>query len=412
MPNPSTNLEKIHFYFREYESPEHFITVDYLYCIASCLGRRVMMQEGQPIFPNEYFVIVGPPAVGKSLPARKMFNKLAGIMKTNEGGKPTPMINMVASCVTLEKLYQVMEGFSEVIKGPDGKPSIHSSASFMLADEMGLLFRRKETTADLLMFLIAGYDCTEKFIYDTKQNDTNIIINVCTNFFGCTTPAWISRNFTDDILDLGIGSRILFVWGDTKRQNTTFLKFTPEQEQALNEVTEHFKALNKVSGEMRFSPAAYEWYDNWVQKEQDKYKINKDPKLAYYYSRKSVHLRKMAMLFHFSEKMDLILTEDDFKQALAFLSFLEKDMHRALASINNNPEATLADAIRRAIEDKKGMRRIQIVQDFFGMATDGLKSIEGALGFLQMTGQCALNQNTQLWEVVKESQKLQTPPKE
>lgn len=395
---PNTNFEKIHYYFKDYESPEHFITIDYLFCIACCLGRRVMFQKGEPIFPNIFPIIVGPPAVGKSLPARRMTNELKSLMNAVDG-KPKPLINVAASRITVERLYQVLETYSEVIKDHEGKPQITASGCFILADELGLLFSQKDRISDLVNFLIGGYDCTDKLDYDTKQQGTNIIINPCVNLFGCCTPTWVSENLPPRILDLGIGSRMLFVWGDKIRHRTTFLEFSAQQTQALAEVKEHFRALTKVTGLVRLMPDAHEWYDNWVQREQDKYKINSDPKLEYYYSRKRVHLVKLAMLFHFSENMDLVLTIEDFNRALAFLGFLEKDMHKALAGVNNNPEATLAENMLRAFEIKKGMRKIEIVQQFFG--SYAMESIDNALGWLNVTNQAWLNPMTQKWEVKK-----------
>jgi hypothetical protein len=380
-----TNLEHIHNYFKDYESPAHFITWIYYYGVTSCLGRRIWTQGDRPIYANQQIIIVGPPAIGKSMPATVLCNKISSLVRIDERNIAHDLVNIVPNCITLEKLYSVMERAGTALKLPSGKPYFHSSASFMLADEMGLLFKDKQQIKNLVMFLNGGYDCMEKFTYDTKNHGTNQITNMCVNFFGCCTPNWVSENITSGLIDDGWTSRVIWLWGEEKRQLTTFIKLSEDQKKSFDEVAKHFGKLALVSGECILTKEAEDFFHHWYHHVNDKTRINKDGKLDNYYGRKKVHALKMAMIIHFSERLDLVITVDDIKRALEVLGEAELNMHKALASVNSNPAARLAEGIKKDLsQSKEGMTRAEIIAKHF--TNGGLQSIDEVLEYLRIAG--------------------------
>lgn len=347
-----TNLERVLYYFKDLESPEHFIVWDYLYMVASCLGRKVCFQQSDfGVYPNLYLIIVGPPAVGKSLPANRLSKLLGSLTEPSKDGKSLqPMVQISPDCVTLESLYDFIESATRAIKTKHGNPEYynHASVSFALGDEIGLLFKQKETTHDLVMFLIKGYECGD-FKYHTKGHGKNEIKNMCINFLGCCTPTWITKTLTSDLIGEGFTSRAIFLWGDKRRQRTTIINLEPSQIAAMEEVKKHFRNLARLQDTVTMTDEAYKYLDRWVQEENEDTRINKDKRLEYYYGRKKIHLIKMAMLVHFSERLDMVLTLDDFKAAMKLLNTAEMDMHKALAVSTRNPLAAIAEQILKVI---------------------------------------------------------------
>jgi hypothetical protein len=390
-----TNFEKVHFYFRDYESPEHFIDWGFLFAIGSCLGRKVWFQGGEPFFPNEQIIIVGPPGVGKSLPSRKLMDLVKSLYKEIAGTKILePLVKVAPTCVTLEKLYEHLEkcgtAISKDITG--SKPYFHSSLSFMLSDEMGLLFKPGPAAQNLTLFLNAGYDCTSKFEYETKRSGENRITNLCVNFFGCATPEWIESNIDSNVIGNGWSSRVLWIYGEEKRKLTTFYKFTSEQDSYLEEIKKHFRAVAELYGEVFMTPECLDFYDKWYQQDPAKLRINHDTKLDSYYSRKRAHTIKVAMLCHFAEKTTMLIELEDFKKALKILATAEMSMHQALASVNVNPTSKLAVDILRYIKqqelsNQQGPTTAEIIGEMFNKAQRGLESIEEARSYLNMTEQ-------------------------
>lgn len=385
-----TNLEKVHYFFRDYESPERFIDWNYHYIISSCLGRRVHFQKENPVFPNIFVVIVGPPAIGKTMPASKLGDMLGSLVEMNAQGQAVDLVDIVPDCVTLERLYQVIEKSTKIYRAPNGDPKVHSSVSFNLADEMALLFKNSEKMNDLTMFLNAGYDCKSSFKYETKRNGTNVIKNMCINFLGCCTPNWIAKNMSSNVLDDGWASRVFFIYGDTRRQLTTYYNFSEAQNKALMDIKVHCRNLSKLSGEVTFTPEALAYFDDWYQKHQLTGRINKDPKLDNYYGRKKLHIWKLAMIHHFGNSLSMTVGVESVKDAFRTAADAELDMHKALASININPTARLAEMIKRSIVSSNGagMNRIELAaRHFADIAQGGLASLDEAVGYLVLTDQ-------------------------
>lgn len=358
--------------------------------VATCLGRKVNFQQSDfGVYPNLYLIVVGPPAIGKSLPANRLM-KILGSLTEEHNGHLRPLVNITPDCVTLESLYEYIEGSVRAIKTKHGNPEFyqHCSVSFALGDEIGLLFKQKETTHDLVLFLIKGYDCGD-FKYHTKKSGKNEIKNMCVNFFGCCTPTWITKSLSSDVIGEGFTSRAIFLWGDKKRQKTTIISISPEQIAAMEPVKQHFRNLSKLQGDIGLTNEAFKFLDKWVQEDCEDKRINHDKKLDYYYGRKKIHLIKTAMLCHFAERLDMTLDVWDFKNALALLNAAEMDMHKALAVATRNPLSALAEQIKKLIyQEGKPLSSNMILASVFDGGNKG--EIEEAKMFLQETGQIKL----------------------
>lgn len=386
-------------YFSSYESPEIFIKWNFLYSIASCLGRKVWFQEGEPIYPNIFVIPVAAPGIGKSMPAKKFASLLSSLTKLDSRGQLQDLVNIAPQVVTLERLYEVLEKCGDAVQRkdsqgnpllkPDGKlapPYFHSSASFLLADELGMLLKKSDQMKNIVLFLNGGYDCMDKFRYETKRNGINVVNNLCINFFGCCTPDWVSENVSSGLIDNGFSSRIFWIWGEEKRQMTTFYKFSEEQNKLLEELKNHFRAIAQLCGPVNFSEEAMEYFENWYQKESVKDRVNKDGKLDHYYARKKIHFVKISILAHFMENSSsMVVGLNSVKQARKWLTEAELDMHKALASVNQNPIARMAADMFRDVKAKGGMTRVEFIAKYF---TNGnIPQIDEAINFLSVTQQ-------------------------
>jgi hypothetical protein len=387
-----SNLERVHHYFRDFESPAHFITWPFLFMVASCLGRKVHLQElNVGIFPNIYPIIVGPPGVGKSFPTNIMTKVLASLTEIARDGKtPQATVCITPSCVTLEALYDFIEAATRAVEAPpkSGKFYHHASVSFALGDEMGLLFKNKDATNDLISFLIAGFDCGS-FDYKTKKSGSATIKNMCINFLGCCTPTWMARSMSSDMIGEGFASRCIFIWGEEERQITTRIHISPDQVAAMEDLKKHFANLAKLQGQVTETDEAFKFFDDWYHDfKRNKIRINHDKKLDYYYKRKKLLMQKIAMLVHFSERYDLVLTVDDYKNALMLLNGAELDMHKALSMSTRNPLAAIAEQIKKVIYSHKLASSNRILAECFDGGNHD--EIEAAKKYLVDTQQIEL----------------------
>lgn len=411
-----TNLEKFQMYLKDLESPRHYITWNYYFAVASTLGRRVWIGDFdyKPIFPNMYLIFVGDPATGKSLPAtstKYLLKSLKGSRVIYKQGverpsRPMSLVNVSMDSGSLERLVDQMAKSTETIvreyEDEEKKLPIayaHTSVTFILDEEIALLFRKN--TNDLVQFITAGYNCGE-YKRMTHSHKEEYIKNMCINFSGCCTPEWIATNITEALVAEGFTSRVIFVWGEETGKRSTLLEYNEAQRAAMHSVRDHLLKLTQLKGQIVFNkqdtPEAWEFFDDWVQRGY-KEVLNKDPKLKHYYSRKKIHLYKLATAMHFGEKTSMQLDREDFENALLFLNKCELDMHKALASAVKNPLQVLADKIKEYVKKSHGLQECEIYLFMYNMGRES--EIEEAIRFLAKTNQIyeKVENNKKVWKL-------------
>lgn len=366
-----TNLDKFHSYLARVPSPEHFITWDYYFMVASVLGRKVWHNplDFFPVFPNMYLVFVAGPGVGKSLPANFVREVLDGLRvspykdgqeKLQETDKllgtertKSPVTLAPDDC-SVERLINLMStNTSSFFYTPPGgdKPVevAHSSMCACVSEELATLFREKQNV--LVQWLNGAYNCGT-FKRETEKHKKQVIKNMCLNLLGCAVPKWIAKNINEDLLDTGFAARTLFIWGEKARFKIGILRPDDSKKHLMGEITEHLKKLAQLTGQVVWTKEAEDWYEDWCINKSHIH-LNPNRRLASYYERKRIHLLKVAMNVHFGYSTEMTLELSDFKQALKLLNQLEIDMHLALADVEKQPIHKVRDIILELLAEKK-----------------------------------------------------------
>jgi hypothetical protein len=399
--NYGPNLQRVHHYLKDLESPEHFITWNYVYAVASALGRKVWQHdlEHLPIFHNIYLLFVGEPAVGKSIPAIMFTSMIKNIVGRRADGAPEDLINISPDSTTLESLFQQLSKSTRALMlPPNNKPYAHASMSFIVAEELGTLFREK--SGDLVRFLTQGYNCGD-FKRTTKTQGNDEIRNMCINLLGCCTPEWIRSNCTNQMVEEGFTSRVIALYGDKPRQESAEICFTNEQKASWVEVKNHLINVAKVVGELELPPDVKAWREDWVKNRKHRI-LNPDRKLKHYYGRKKIMVYKLAGLVHFMEHLDKKLTVEDHEKALSLLESAEPWMHRALASSGDNVINKIAEAIKMSLDLHGPMVHKRILIDHFHLGDE--EQIARALSFLSTTEQVRQDNDCK-YQLVKKEEK-------
>lgn len=382
-----TNLEKWRSYLSGLESPSSYIDWSFYSMVSSCLQRRVWYGDIDPVFPNLYILLIGPPACGKGRVIKQATACLKSFqLKVEEGRDPIQRIPVAADSVTLEKLTQDLAGSSRahIVKQTDGEGKTkelkycHCSLSFQL-EELSTLFRRH--TEDLMRFLIVAYDCAKEFRRATKSQGTDDIKNMCLNILGGTQATTLQECSEIDIINSGFASRIILVTEEKPRFRKFDSPVSPEQLNARFEVLQHFEKLLTIYGPLKYAPGALEWVTEWYEKRSDKEIINRAPSLLYYYGRKKLHLMKLAAAIHFSDNIDMEITISDFEKANEALRSIEPNMHKALApssTISNNPLSPIEQRIASHIETVRTMP-IEHLRLYFNLRAGDVEEVKESL---------------------------------
>ena len=356
-----TNLERWRVFLQDLESPDIFIDATFYAMISAALQRnlswRTLPHKSPPgsIFPNIYFIFIGPSGIGKSSAAnwgKEMFKSFGGFDQLEQAGKR--LIKVAPSSITLQQLYRYMSTNYTIFKiaQEDGRtvPYMHSSLAFFATEEIETLMTRDDE--GLVPFLTEGWNAGD-FHRETKGQGVDYRRNMCVTLLGCATQDWVRQVAHSGLLKRGFAARAIFFFGDSKRKRTRDYRFDrPEQRRAWEELRQYVNTLTKLYGKVQITAEADQWFSNWYNSGGDN-PINPDSRLIDYYGRKKIHLMKMAMLMHFADSTELCVELDDVLKALEFLSLAERDMHKALLGSGKNPAYDVACAIQELMERSK-----------------------------------------------------------
>lgn len=439
-------FQKWQTYNREVTSPQVFIDFSYYYLIAAALGRKVWTGPNhRQLFPNIYPILVGEPGIGKGLiiksverflrkhklrpadyknvdPSKDMQVGQEAIMAANfataningdNKHKPADehlLIPVAADCTTFEALVHACAKNTRACLYKYYDPAIekeregiyrHASMCFCL-EEMSSLAHKE--AHKIINMLIKAFDCG-RYEYVTKNSGEDCINAICMNFFAGTTPAFIESCFTDKLMTEGFSSRAWMLYAPKNRKYSTLHPELDEiQLQAEKDIDAHIAKLYTLFGSIQFTQEATDFIEKfWIESnESPTYKRpNTSEKLNAYYSRKDIHLKKLAILMYLGEIADC---DDSMRpkgevglrwvlRAKAFLEAAEPLMHLALNFNGENPWDKVAKKIVKWLKQNGPHPTERIVMEFFADVKPA--ECNEILEHLNKSGKIALNELTQ-----------------
>lgn len=417
-------------------TPDSMVQWSWISLISSCLQRRVWLGSiDDPLFANNYIFFVSPPGVGKSLIISKVTDALrhwklgdnqtimdsmfteashkaavesiAEIDKKAASGEEHQS-NNVQSDIIQPSLFPVAPdattyealvlSFGKCFRrvnyprdNKDGSKGVgvygHSSLSFLLKELASLLRKRTDDTVTLLLGV---YDCPMDYEYNTVSRQSDRIRKGCLNILGATNPGFMNKIFNDGLIDDAFLSRSIFVFATKNRKVVSKIEsLTPEQDKMRQDIRDHILKLSVLYGEAKTSPETDKWMYEWLcdHEEHPERRQVKNPKLAHYYSRKLVHVKKTAMALHFGESTDMNIPLETFKKAISILDKEEKSMHLALLLEAKNNQAVMVRSIISILREGERNHVELSIAIFETMGLVDKDAMKEALDFLLETGQ-------------------------
>lgn len=391
-----TNEEKWCTYMSTCPAPEKFIRFGLYSLIGSTLQRKVWtgsphFSKGNPLFTNQFVILCAEPGIGKGIvikPVKKVLTHFRKDGKENndknflaEDGteeeakiakaamSPETLIKVGSDSLTCESMIReltesVRTYWYQPQGGPNKIPYFHSSLT-IASEELSTMFKKK--TENLVNFFMQAYDAGD-FRYTTIGRGTDFIKNCCFNFLGGTTPNFVHQVFDDALLNEGFASRTIFVYAEKARfWRARPPEITAEQEMARDEFLQHVKKLTTLFGEVKFHADAIEYLENWWSRTNINpgLRPNQNPKLQHYYSRKNIHVQKLAMALHFLEHTTMEVSLAELIRAIEILDENELEMHKALMTRGENPLATVTKSILKYLVKNGPKTRQELWIEFY-----------------------------------------------
>jgi len=353
-------------------SPIPFKTMAFYTMIGACMERRVWIGsiDWMPLFPNLYTIMVGPPASGKSLTLKAAYSVLSEVTDGDEERFP-----VAPDATTFRALLDTINGNSRAIKNGEGDRYEYMSTLFLL-EEISSLFRRNEE--DVSRLLLQTYDANKKYEYSTSTRGHIRLRNTCVSILGCTTKDFLDLCFSDQVLLEGFASRTIFVFADSPAFRTSIIPpLNVSQLEHKIKIQHHIAKLGNLYGPVD-SSAIDALVEEWWQDEAS-VTTNTHPKLAHYYGRKNIHIKKLAMCIHFSKSVEMKIGAECFGEALAVLDSVETTMHEAISMGGKNELAPEARQIHSWIRSNPGTSYTDILLNFYDSNPKGEQGIQEIL---------------------------------
>ena len=316
---------------RASESPSAFHFWTGVGTIAGALRRRVWIDMRHFQWtPNFYIVLVGPPGIAsKSTTVRIGTNLLEQV----------PGVKFGPQSMTWQSLTQSMEEACEYVKYTDLTGAAATQAMSPITcsvPELGTFLKMDDTA--LIDVLISMWDGQlENWGHRTKASGNIEIKNPWLNLLACTTPAWLEQHFPTSMIGGGLTSRIMFIYGDTKRH---LVAYPDEQIQEADYAQQRASLISDLqriallSGSYIITPAARKWGTHWYEQLWAKRPADMaNDRYSGYLSRKQTHMHKLAIVLAAAQRDQLVIEEQDLKTADTLLAAIEPHMIKVFESV-------------------------------------------------------------------------------
>lgn len=316
------------------EAPLHFHFWVGIATVAGALRSCVWVDElSYKITPNFYLFLVAPPGI-----ATKSTTVSMGMRLLDQ----VPDIRFGPSSVTWQALIKTFQESIITVKWIDPKTGEERlrPASCLTLDisELGTFLKMgAEGFVDNLVDWWDGKISKRAWTHRTLMSGSEGVQNPWINIIAATTPSWLQSNFPEGMVGGGFTSRILFVFGDSKRQlihRPSQYWPTDDYEDLEQKLVEDLTSISKLRGPVSYSPEGDAWMKQWYETHWKTVPAHMaSVRYEGYRSRKQTHLIKVAMVLAAARSDDLTLTRPLLEEALEMTTTAEASMIRVFESI-------------------------------------------------------------------------------
>ena len=342
-------------YVEDTESPRIYHIWSAIGAIGAALGRRVHFPFGiGPIYPNEYILLVGPPATRKSTAiniAGEIIKRATSVRIAPEdtAGKRQGLIAAMEDKTEEERTLEEIETADAALfleQLSKHKVSIDTSDRhilFAIASEFSVFIGQH--SIEMVNFLTKVYD-GEDYKYQLK-NEQRILTEPLMGLIGGTTPTSISDAFPTTTIGHGLMSRMVLVFANQKYKRIARPpRLNPKIEKSLVEQI-NYMYLN-LRGEFAETDKAKEIGEQLYEKDVD----IQDPRFVYYCDRRQTHHIKLSMCLAAARKK-MCINQTDVEEADRILGYTEQFMPEALGEFGLSPLATATQKLWEFIQHNR-----------------------------------------------------------
>jgi len=303
-----------------------------VFTIAGALRRQVWIDQRYFQWtPNFYIILVGPAGIAAKSTSLRLGTSL---LRQVDGIKFGPK-SMTWQALT----HSLEDAFGLVPMGPGGLEADFMPMSCITCSvtELGTFLRPEDKVMmDVLVDLWDGQEETwdRRTVYKEGQVS---IENPWINVMGCTTPSWLRDNMPEAMIGGGLIRRIVFVFGDEKRQLVPYPSELQDGAEFLDiakRLVEDLTHISELKGEYFLTSTAKAWGVKWYKnhwKKKPEHMVSE--RYSGYIATKQSHIHKLAIVLAAAQRDKLSITEEDLMLAEKMMTGLEYSMQIVFQSI-------------------------------------------------------------------------------
>lgn len=328
-------------YTRASEAPTimHFWTG--VSTIAGALRRRVWQDQlSFQWTPNFYIILVGPAGVVTKSTTLNYGVRLLEQVPDIKFGPDSGSWQGLG-----DALSEAIQHFPYTDPETGEEKQIPMSAITIAASELGTFLKPDDEQA--ISFITNTWDGRlSTYRHKTKHSGAIEIKNPWLNIIGATTPDWMRRNVPEALIGEGLMSRIIFVYGEHKRQLVSLpaRQVKPKDHYEMEKrLVEDLTQISMMLGPYQFEPSVEKeggWMDKWYANHHQTVELHMaSARYGGYRARKQTHMVKIAMVIAASRRDEMVIYQSDLEAAEALLNDVEPHMLKVFEAIGVVDEA-------------------------------------------------------------------------
>lgn len=362
--------------FANTEAPEKYVYWIGVGTIGTALQRNVVFDEVTfQLYPNHYIVLVGPPAVKKST----AINYGVKLLERVEG------INIGPSSVTWQYLVDILVSIQTASPEEMQKTgvAVKDSCPILLpASEFGTLIDFEDRNA--INFFTDCWDSPATFNKGTRLMGDQILNGPCPSIMAGTTPQWIKDNIKGATRGGGFISRCIMPYANRPRKTIAYPSqhVHADHSERLSLLAHDLACIATLRGNYRMEGEAMKmgklWHEETSEANYSKHITDDSDNWA---NRRYSHVHKLAMILAASRRDELIITVEDFQEAVKRVEQVHNDFNDVFALLDQRKETKGAREIESYLQDKPRVLHSVLVSDMRAKFTK--REIEDALEVLK-----------------------------
>ena len=324
--------------------------------LSGALRRQVWMNWPDPIYPNQYIVLVGPSSQSRKSqainPGKALLRELT--------------VPVLPDDNTPESIIQYLESKCQDTFYYEGRQFISTTAP-AFSTELSVFTGNKNTR--FLVYLTDWYDSANRWERQTKHQGYDELIGLCFNLVGATADRWFPYILTEEAIGGGFTSRCMFIVEQDRGKIIADPNLHKPPDKLKQELVFDLEQISMLVGEIKFDTEAYDRYTSWyLQTAEEEGKGTwavKDPLFRGYCARRATHIKKIAMAISVSEGEDLIITLEQFERAMAIMTAAEDNMSNLFSTFGTANYVGQTTDVMNFIRSHHRVSKSEIMRQFY-----------------------------------------------